>query len=330
MTPIAIAPRVHGGPDSLGVPVHDFSTNANGCGPCPQALAAVQAADAAHYPDPSYRALRERLAQLHGVAPQRIVIAASGSEFIFRITAWAAGAGRLSVSVPRHGYGDYADAARAWGLALAERAEGELAWACDPASPLGTGDDCLQDLLARHSTVVLDRAYEPLRLSGSLGLNARQLDRLWQLWTPNKALGLTGVRGAYAIAPSASDETVGRLDVLAPSWPLGTHGQAMLNAWCEPAVRQWLANSREVLLEWKGRQMSLCESLGWTCLPSQANFFACDPGLGPDLARPLGQLLARGIKLRDCASFALPGRLRLSVQAPASQDALAQAWRQLA
>ena len=74
--------HVHGGPDALGVPVHDFSTNANACGPCPQALAAVRDADAAHYPDPSYLALRSRLAAFHGVAPARVLLAASASEFI--------------------------------------------------------------------------------------------------------------------------------------------------------------------------------------------------------------------------------------------------------
>lgn len=36
----------HGGPDALGAPAHDFSTNANACGPCPEALAQVRAADA--------------------------------------------------------------------------------------------------------------------------------------------------------------------------------------------------------------------------------------------------------------------------------------------
>jgi len=42
----------HGGPDSLGVVLHDFSTNANACGPCPQALATIATADSARYPDP--------------------------------------------------------------------------------------------------------------------------------------------------------------------------------------------------------------------------------------------------------------------------------------
>ena len=47
---------LHGGPDAAGVPVFDFSTNSNACGPCPEALHAVQAADATRYPDPAYTA----------------------------------------------------------------------------------------------------------------------------------------------------------------------------------------------------------------------------------------------------------------------------------
>jgi histidinol-phosphate aminotransferase len=48
----------HGGPDALGVPAFDFSSNQNATGPCPSAAAAVQAADCGHYPDPHYTALR--------------------------------------------------------------------------------------------------------------------------------------------------------------------------------------------------------------------------------------------------------------------------------
>ena len=106
----------HGGPDALGVPLHDFSTNANACGPCPQALAALGHADRRHYPDPAYTRLRALLAGFHGVDVERIVIAASASEFIHRITAHAARSGLRRAVSPAHGYGDYARAARNWGL----------------------------------------------------------------------------------------------------------------------------------------------------------------------------------------------------------------------
>lgn len=329
MSPVTA--RMHGGPDTQGVPSMDFSANANACGPCPQALAAVQAADASRYPDGSYAALRARLAAFHGVEVQRIVIAASASEFIFRFTAWARACGIASVSVPSHAYGDYAAAARAFGLELVSGSVAGLAWACEPSSPVGAAHPGLPLLAGAGTTVVLDLAYEPLRLQGSLSLDAPALDRVWQLWTPNKALGLCGVRGAYAIAPVQAAQWVEAVDALAPSWVLGAHGVAMLQAWCDPGVQDWLQQSRAVLRTWKTRQQDVLRSLGLQCLPGMANFITCSTALAPEaLAALLGALRKQGIKLRDCASFGLPGHLRLGVQTPATQDALAAAWRQTA
>lgn len=325
--------RVHGGPDALGVPLHDFSTNSNACGPCPLAMQAVQAADARHYPDAGYHALRERLAAHHGIAPERIVLAGSASEFIFRFTAWAWREGLRQVRLPRHAYGDYAQAARAWGLTLTTH-EGNaspisgpstqpcLAWACEPASPLGADlpGDAVFDGAAQ---AVLDRAYEPLRLSGASGLSAACLARVWQLYSPNKALGLTGVRGAYALAPVGAEVAVPALQALCPSWPLGAHGVALLQAWCEPGVHDWLAECRPRLRAWKEQQQALCHHLGWQVWPSQANFFCVQAT--PEHAARLAELRRQGIKLRDATSFELPGWWRMGVLPPASQQALAQA-----
>jgi histidinol-phosphate aminotransferase len=319
--------REHGGPDHAGAACHDFSTNANACGPCPQALAAVQGADATRYPDPASTQLRALLADFHGVDAERIVIAASASEFIFRITGWAAREGVRDVALPRHAYGDYAHAARAWGLERADSAQGAgLAWACEPSSPLGQQEEGWAQRLAGGAVVVLDRAYEPLRLAGACSLAPAQLERVWQLWSPNKALGLTGVRAAYAIAPAGGESAARALDALAPSWPVGAHGEALLRAWTEPAVQQWLAGSRATLRDWKSLQEQLCLGLGWQLRPGCANFFVAR---APGLAAALPALRARGIRLRDCASFGLPGEVRLAVQAPAAQEALRDAWREL-
>ena len=121
--------RMHGGPDVLGVPRFDFSTNSNACGPCPSAWAAVQEAVASHYPDPSYADLRSQLAEFHGVDLSRILLAGSASEFIFRITAGVAQQGRQRnelprVFLPQHSYGDYAHAAQAWGYTNKVRLRG--------------------------------------------------------------------------------------------------------------------------------------------------------------------------------------------------------------
>ena len=317
--------RVHGGPDHLGVPLYDFSSNSNACGPCPAAWTAVQQADARQYPDANYTDLRAQLAAFHGVDPRRVLLAGSASEFIFRITALAVQRGSSGVWLPPHSYGDYAQAALAWRLrVVAQPAQAQLRWACDPSSPLGMAHADLHHLPGPAAMCVLDRAYEPLRLSDSLALSEEALQKFWQLWTPNKALGLTGVRAAYAIAPVNAEEVALALEQLCPSWPVGAHGVAMLQAWVSPGVQAWLADSLNTLRAWKARQLALCDSLGWTCLPSHANFFCARPALpaGATFQQILGALRVQGIKLRDTRSFGLPGHVRVSVQPPLAQDAL--------
>ena len=344
------SPRIHGGPDRHGPARYDFSTNSNACAPCPAAQAAVRQADAGPYPDASYSALRRQLADFHGVVPERVTLAASASEFIFRITALAVQTAQIAgkagtVWLPPHSYGDYAQAALAHRLALAaEPDQAQLRWACEPSSPLGSAQAGLARMADEHGAtatgagagvrsgtalLVLDRAYEPLRLSGASSLNLAQLQTVWQLFTPNKALGLTGIRAAYAIAPVGSDDTVAALEQLCPSWPVGAHGVALLQAWTRAEVQAWLAESLSTLRDWKARQIALCESLGWICQPSEANFFCARPALpeGLSLQEALAALRPHGIQLRDTASFGLPGHVRISVQPPVAQQALALAWK---
>ncbi|MDO5692641.1 MAG: aminotransferase class I/II-fold pyridoxal phosphate-dependent enzyme [Pseudomonadota bacterium] len=328
---------IHGGTDAQGVPAHDLSTNANACGPFAPAVAALCEADARHYPDPAYTALTVQLAAWHGVAPSRIVLAASGSEFIQRISvAVALHTPGARVWLPVHAYGDYVRAARGVGLArVDEPANAVLLWACDPSSPLGQPHAGLSEQVAAlqpGQVLVLDQAYEPLRLAGALALDTGAQDRIWRLVTPNKALGLTGVRAAYVIAPSEADAALlARLRALAPSWPVGTHGVALLQSWATVDAHDWLQDCRATLHGWKARQIGLLHAAGWRVEPSVANFLvaSCVGWAGAegrfDLQSLLTSLRAQGIKLRDCASFGLPGHVRMAVVAPVVQDALMSA-----
>lgn len=310
---------VHGGPDAHGIPRWDFSTNANAFGPCPMALDAVQRADAQRYPDPSYTALRVALATLHGVEAGRIVLAASASEFIGRVTAWVAREGGQRVWLPALAYGDYARAAHAWRLErVSDPAVADLAWLCEPSSPLGQAEPLAAAVAAAAPCVVLDRAYAPLRLSGQGSLDAAALDRVWQLWSPNKALGLTGVRGSYAIAPAGGGRAAQALDQLAPSWPLGAHAVAMLQTWAMPRTQAWVAQSLPTLARWSRELRALLAERGWHCLPSDTPYFCAEPPQALDA----DALRSAGIKLRDTASFGLPGHWRLSAQPPEAQAAL--------
>lgn len=373
--------RQHGGPDARGPVRWDFSSNANACGPCPMALHAVQHADPQLYPDPSYTRLRTTLAAFHGVSSGRVLLAASASECIQRITAWRWRAGDRQVWTPKHAYGDYTHAAQAWGLQAVTltdlltpskssehkerthetpetqisvpRHQGQLRWLCDPGSPLGQSESAptLAAVLAHlpstaadqssltlpsantsglarsgpATTWVVDRAYAPLRLQGQSALSPSQLDQVWQLWSPNKALGLTGVRAAYAIAPVGREADVTSLEALAASWPIGAHGEAMLRAWTLPDTQNWVAQSRHTLAQWLAALRQTLQAHGWTCAPTDTHYLCANPAAPLD-ANALRQ---HGIQCRDATSFGLPGWWRMSAQSPEALAALDSALKEI-
>ena len=152
---------------------------------------------------------------------------------------------------------------------------------------------------------------------------------IWQLWTPNKALGLTGVRAAYAIAPHGAQADAWALEQMSVSWPIGAHGVALLTAWSERSVQDWLTESLSTLKTWKARQINLLQNLGWTCLPSETNFFCASPPNPSKAAELLLLLRGKEIKLRDATSFGMPQFARISVQTPEAQDALVTALKGL-
>jgi histidinol-phosphate aminotransferase len=289
----------------------------------------VQAADATRYPDAGYASLRAALADFCGVQPWRIVLAGSASEFIYRFSAWARQQGARSVGLPAHAYGDYAHAAQAWGLVVADQGgDADLVWACEPSSPLGQSHAEWPAWLRADApptdgkAVVLDCAYAPLRLEGTPSLSDAQRQQVWQLFSPNKALGLTGVRAAFAIAPLGADQAAAQLDALAPSWIIGAHGVAMLQAWARADTQTWLHSSLQILRNWKQRQVQGLQALGWTVQPSDTPFFCAQPPVGADASALCAALRLRGLKLRDATSFGLPGWVRLGVLSPVAQDAL--------
>lgn len=340
----------HGGPDAAGVPAFDFSTNGNAAGPLPSVARAVAEADRTRYPDPDYRALRERLATWHGVEAARVVIAGSASEFIHRFTRVAARErGTLRTMLPSPGYGEYAAAAAVAGLMTTgwradldrpvgrdgvapipcearprrETSAGDLCWFAEPMSPTGRTLGCaLATKVARvvdaGAIAVLDLAYQPLRFDGRR--LAPEAEQAWQLWSPNKACGMTGVRAAYAIAPRGEEPLAEALRAHAPSWITGAEGVAMLAAFAAPAAQAELALHLPRLRAWRDALADALRGAGWQVhdAASVTPFFVARAPAGLDLAA----LRARGIKLRATGDMGLPGWLRLSAQPPAAVQAL--------
>lgn len=340
----------HGGPDA-GPPIqHDFSTNANPLPAPAWVVQAVASADRSRYPDPHYTALREQLADFYRVDRRRVLVTAGTSEAIRRLTLAAAQRGRRPVWVPEPGYGDYRAAAWALGLPVHGYADGQrllqglqedgaaaLVWLNEPHSPTGQtlAPECWPRLAAlaraQGAWLALDRAYEPLRLLGADPVPGAVAQQCWQCWSPNKSLGLTGVRAGCIVAPDdAGTPLLAMLEQLAPSWVLGAEGVALLLAMTQAPTQAWLARSRVQLRDWQAQQRSVLHALGWAQRDSETSFWLARPPVpAVDLTRRLLLLREQGIKLRNAQSFGLPGWVRLSTQPPAAQRALAKAWASL-
>jgi histidinol-phosphate aminotransferase len=331
---------VHGGPDS-GPPIAvDFSTNAHPMGPNPWLDGRIKRADRSRYPDPGYTEVREALALFHGVASERVVIGASASELIWRLTrAWGA-LGRVAVVTNHRTFGEYLRAARAMRLPVRSGTRGtrqaHLFWYCNPDNPSGELRDgaiglALQRLAAARGprgVVATDLAYWPFRqlLSGS---EALQLDAPWsnevvQLWSPNKLHGLTGVRAAYLILPvSCAQLSRSQLEALAPSWPVGADGVALLAGHTQREARRFLDETGPKLREWKKLQDRRLAEAGWKPQASEMHFGLWQPPVPRPVQRAWhSQLRLCGIKVRDARSFGRPGWVRLVTRAPAHVDEL--------
>ena len=322
---VDLAP-IHGGTDSLPEPRYDFSSNANALGPCPPVLAAVRAADVSRYPDPLYTRLRERLAEWHGVAADRIVVGAGASELILRLVRHF----DRTVLQLAPTFSEYARGARivrkrvvcasAQAFLRAQRRQRSLAFVCCPNNPTGEVWDAeLIATAARRGPLVVDLAYASLCGSVRAAEIETAAANAWRLYSPNKALGLTGVRGAYLIAP----RTVSRIVEEAPSWVIGRDAVAMLEASMEPAAREWLADSIPRLWRWRAELAAGLRRLRLQVRESPATFLLAEVG---DAGRIGKRLREAGIRVRDAGSFGLERWIR----SPARHGTAAMATTQAA
>ena len=315
----------HGGTDPGTPSRFDFSTNANPLGPSPLVLGAVRGAELTSYPDPSYTSLRRHLAAWHGRAPAEVVVGAGACELIHR--AVRATGGPVVVTVPT--FGEYRYAADLAGVDVRSAESRDqflthlpgaaLAFLCVPNSPDGAVPDAAWLSRAAETAdsagcrLLLDLAYYPLtQRPPALPAGA------WQLWTPNKAHNLTGVRAAYLLAGADDAEQLGP----APSWILSATGEALLRATTTAEASEWVQSTRVTLWQWRDELADRLTEVGVTATAGAANFLLAHVRSAGAATALLRQ---RGIRVRDATSLGLADMLRLSAQPPQAQVALLDA-----
>ena len=317
----------HGGPTSAPFTGLDFSVNTNPYGPNPVLLQALWMADHAHYPDPAYRRERERLAEWHDVSPGEVALAVGASDLLHRIVRafLAPGSTLLSVHAP---FGELARAAALQRaevrVAAPETVLGNLhpgvslVYVGHPHNP--TGHRCSEGALealaaacqAAGTLLIVDEAYAPFLPV----VHPPRHASLIRVLSPGKAHGLVGTRPAYVLAVP---EIVARLDSLAPAWHVPAGTAAVLAAL--PQAEGFL---EETLPHVRQNAQQLADALSPLGLVERHGtpYLTLDVG---NAAMVAASLLKRGIRVRDCASYGLPTRIRVSTQLPEENARLTEA-----
>jgi histidinol-phosphate aminotransferase len=330
-----LPPDVHGGVDLselslLGLrpdQVLDFSANINPFGPSPTVREAVNGVAFDRYPDRMCLELSRELAARHGVAEERVLVGNGSTELIWlTVVAFLKAGDRVVILGPTFsGYERSSRLMEAQVLtcrarevdgfcppfdafdALVEECQPKLAFLANPNNPTGKSVPLVRvyDLAVRHQQTlfVLDEAY-----ADPSSRFVRQADRVpenvLRLRSLTKAHGLAGLRLGYAVGAEA---VIAVLRAAQPPWSVNAAAQAAGLA----ALRDE-RHLRETLASWSAAGAELIERLrgaGFSPIPSETPFFLLPVG---DAASVRTSLLRRGILVRDCTSFGLPGHVRIS------------------
>jgi histidinol-phosphate/aromatic aminotransferase/cobyric acid decarboxylase-like protein len=131
---------------------------------------------------------------------------------------------------------------------------------------------------------------------------------------------IPGVRIGYAIGSPA---LVARIEHGRAAWTTSAAAQAAAIAACQ--LGAFVAESRQRLLAERAELARLLTGLGLAPAPSSTGFLVIEVG---DARGLRDRLLARHhLIVRDCASFGLPGHIRLAARSAGDRERLAAALR---
>jgi histidinol-phosphate aminotransferase len=325
-----------------------LDSNENPYGPSPRALEAMTRAQAAagRYPDAAEDAVRDAIARLHDLAPERVLMGCGSTE-VLRMAAQAfLGTGKTvvaaeptfeavlrfarvtqaeAVTVPltadfRHDVG-----------AMARAVDGRtgLVYVCNPNNPTGTivsGEE-LAFLLASvppSVTVLVDEAYHHFVESPGYRSACELLERAPNLVvarTFSKIYGMAGMRLGYAVGSEAGVAAMQR-----HSFWNNVNVAALEAALASLEDRDLVPRQRGLINDTRRWLCSRLASQGRRVIPSEANFVMIH--VGGDVAPLIAAFKERRILVgRRFAS--LPNWLRVSIGTRPEMEAFLAAFEQL-
>ena len=310
-----------------------LASNENAWGPSPRALAAIR--EELHnlwqYPEQSFFDLKRILAEANGVRPENVVVG-HGSEVIIQLLPQLFCDPGDEVIVPDLTYGRYAEAAKLMEArvvtvplkdfrydlpavrgAVTDRTK--LIWICSPNNPTGciVRRNEIDELLAAlpdSVTVVFDQAYREFvnddGYADGLDYLKQGHDNVVVLRTFSKAYGLAGMRLGYALV---GERVCWLLDTIKE--PFNLNRLSIVAGPAALADREWLRDCVAQTIAGRDFLSRRLTEMGFTVIPSQANFILVD--VGEDADALWERLLRRGVIIRPATGWGLAHHMRVTV-----------------
>ena len=309
-----------------------LASNENPLGPSPKGIAAARAVleDSNRYPDGGTHALRQTLAERHGVSPEEVFIGLGSSELIdlaarvllrpgvqgltsegtyapFSVAIRASGA--ELVLVPQR---QFAFALKAMAKAITPKTG--VIYLANPNNPTGSafGRAEFNEFLTTVPDgvlVVLDEAYIHYGLSMGLRDSVeayRKRKNLLILRTFSKVYGLAGLRIGYAMGRPELLTAMNKLRT-----PFNTSGVAQAAALAALDDNGHVARCIETNAAERKRLTEGLAKLGYRPVPSESNFVFLVAG--PDAKGLSDELLKMGVIVRPLGWMGFPEAIRISV-----------------
>ena len=275
------------------------------------------------YPDSFSTALREKIAEAEGVAPDRIFCGNGASDILFRL---APGCKAKKALIPVPSFSEYERSARVGGaeiafhalaeetgfavdhslLAAIEREKPDLFYLCNPNNPTGvlTERGLIETALERaaetNTLFIIDECFMDF-VEGAEAYTAKPLlkrfPNLVILKAFTKTFALPGLRLGYALAGSAA--VVDSLYACGPDWPVSAAAQAAGIA----ALRSadvFLKKTAGYIAEENAKMRTALADNGFSIFGSCANYIFFKSPYSFDLCARLDE---KGIRIRDCGNF---------------------------
>ena len=303
-----------------------LSSNENPHGPSPAAADAVQGASEAvhHYPKASHADLMDAIAAEWDLTAEQVWLS-PGADGGIDLLSRAVLAPDDEILIPQPGFSYYSMSGRyhhaqvngyevSKATAFEQRPQtvldaydGErIVFVTAPHNPSGTvmslaDIETVADETADSTVVAVDEAYGEYAEMPSARRLIGDRDDVAVLRTMSKAYGLAGLRVGYAMVPEEWAEGYAKVNTPFAVNEVGCRAAlAALND--DDHVRETVETAR-----WARKYMS--EHIEAPTFPSEGNFILADVG---DATRVAEMARNRGLILRDCTSFGLPGCLRVS------------------